>query len=409
MDTKRLQQLLVKFKCNTLSTKEWKELQSLIDYGLLDKELLEHISFEWNYESVHYTWDKNDAVVLWQKISSLIDQQNEPPASSLTYLEPLSEKRHNSSFIYMYRWWAASAAIILFVVVTAVLYRFHSSKQVQTISSSIKNDIQPGHKAAILRLDDGRRINIDSVPVGIIAKQGNLTIIKKENGELVYEGKANEKVLYNEVSTLNGQELNIYLPDGTLVYLNASSSIRYPLNFTANERLVTMEGEAYFKVKHNDTKPFKIQLHNQIIEDLGTEFNVNAYSDEPNIKTTLIRGLVKIIKADNSVLLRPNQQAITGGNNSSIQVVYANNIDQIIAWKEGYFSFKDNSIEEIMKQISRWYDVKVDYYKGKRIQELFIADVPRSTSLSGFLKILESTGWVKFKVEGKKVTVIGNG
>jgi Fe2+-dicitrate sensor, membrane component len=407
MDSQRLQQLLVKFKCNTLSTKEWKELQSLITNGLLDKELLEHISFEWNREHVHYTWDKNDAVALWQKIAGTIEQQDASFAGNSAPLKPLPVKKHNHSFIYMYRWWLAGAAMLLFAVGTVALYQFYPKKQGYSISSSIKNDVLPGHKAAILKLDDGSVINIDSVPPGIIATQGGLTIIKKENGELVYEGNMNGKILYNEVSTLNGQELNIYLPDGTQVFLNASSSIRYPLTFAEKERLVTMTGEAYFNVKHSDTKPFKIQLHDQIIEDLGTEFNVNAYSDEPNIKTTLIRGSVKITQSGNSVLLKPNQQAITN-NSKPIQVVYAYNIDQIIAWKEGYFSFKDDSIEEIMKQIARWYDVKV-VYKGKKVQELFIADVPRNISLSRFLKILESTGWVKFEVNGKKVTVTGNG
>ena len=407
MDNQRLQQLLVKFKCSALSTKEWKELRNVISDGLLDKELLEHISFEWNRENVHYTWDKNDAMVLWQKIVGTIEYQD-TSAVDLSFSKKSSSKIYNISFLHIYRWWIASAAVILFAVSTIVLYRFYSVKQVQTISSAIKNDVQPGHRAAILKLDDGRIINIDSVPVGIIAKQGNLTIIKEENGELVYEGNANGNILYNEVSTLNGQELNIYLPDGTQVFLNASSSIRYPLTFAAKERLVTMEGEVYFKVKHNDAKPFKIQLHDQIIEDLGTEFNVNAYNDEPNIKTTLIRGSVKITRANNSVLLRPNQQAITGYNKSNIQVVYANNIDQIIAWKDGYFSFKDDSIEEIMKQMARWYNVKV-VYKGKKIQKLFIAEVPRNVPISKFLKILESTGWIKFEVDGKTVTVISNG
>jgi hypothetical protein len=269
-------------------------------------------------------------------------------------------------------------------------------------------DVAPGRSGAILRLADGRKIVLDSIPDGLVAMEGDVQIIKAQ-GEIKYIGKAGE-TLYNDVVTDRGRQWQLILPDGSRVWLNAASSIRYPLRFSGTERLVEMTGEAYFEVVHNDHQPFRVKTGGMLIEDRGTAFNVNAYSDESGINTTLTEGLVDIQSGDRKVTLHPGQQARVmhaGMNETQIKVVNDVNLEEVTAWKEGIFHFEDADIRTILRQFARWYDVSVTY-EGTIPTDKYFMIMGRDRTLSAALKTLQAGG-VQFDIEGKHLFVRNTG
>jgi ferric-dicitrate binding protein FerR (iron transport regulator) len=200
------------------------------------------------------------------------------------------------------------------------------------------------------------------------------------------------------------------LPDGSKVWLNAASSLRFPTGFAGHERKVELVGEAYFEVAKNAAMPFKVTVKPlpgntasapMEVEVLGTEFNINAYGDETDRRTTLIQGSVKITAGSGQSLLQPGQQARV--NTGGLQIMPGVDTDEVIAWKNGLFQFKEANIQSIMRQVSRWYDVEVEY--NGNVNQLFFGKIPRRVPVSTVLKILESTGWAHFTIEGKKITV----
>jgi hypothetical protein len=264
-----------------------------------------------------------------------------------------------------------------------------------------KQDIVPGHNGATLHLSNGKTIDLDTAKDGVIADQNGVQIVKK-NGKLNYVGKTDD-VIYNDIVTTRGQQWQLELSDGTKVWLNAASSIHYPLSFKGKERIVKITGEAYFEVVHNEAQPFKIQVGNIQIEDIGTELNVNAYTDEPSLKTTLVNGSIKVSTGNESKLLTPGQQAITLKENNSIQVKKEVNVDEVISWKNGQIQFENESLQTIMRQISRWYDVDITY-DGDIPHKIFTGAISRKSDLSELLRILKFEG-VHFTLEGRTIVV----
>jgi transmembrane sensor len=239
--------------------------------------------------------------------------------------------------------------------------------------------------------------------------------LKLDNGALAY--RANPPVTnpsaarplvygYNTISTPRGGQYQVLLPDGSKVWLDAASSLRFPTAFTGGERLVELTGEAYFQIAGDASRPFKVHIPSTSteIQVLGTDFNVAAYAEEGDIRTTLIGGAVRVTAAGKAAVLEPGQQArVTEGGTAALNVVSGVHTDDVIAWKNGLFKFEEASIQSIMRQVARWYDVDV-VYDGK-VDQQFIGTIPRQVQLSTLLKILESTGWVHFMIQGKKVTV----
>ncbi|MGN6298975.1 MAG: FecR family protein [Ginsengibacter sp.] len=264
-----------------------------------------------------------------------------------------------------------------------------------------KQEITPGHNGATLHLSNGKTIDLDTAKDGVIADQNGVQIVKK-NGKLNYVGKADD-VIYNDIVTSRGQQWQLELSDGTKVWLNAASSIHYPLSFKGKERIVKITGEAYFEVVHNKAQPFKIQVGNIQIEDIGTELNVNAYTDEPSLKTTLINGSIKVSTANETRFLTPGQQAITLKDNNSIEVKKEVNVDEVISWKNGQIQFENESLQTIMRQISRWYDVDITY-DGDIPRKIFTGAISKKSDLSELLKILKFEG-VHFTLEGRTIVV----
>ena len=295
-----------------------------------------------------------------------------------------------------------AVAAVFLIVATSILFIYNPRKQshVAIAQNILKEDIAPGHNGAILHLSNGKTIALDSTGDGVIAQQGGIKIVKKD-GKLSYIGKS-DKVVYNDIVTARGQQWELELPDGTKVWLNAASSIHYPLSFKGKERLVKITGEAYFEVVHNSDQPFKVQVGNVQIEDIGTTFNVNAYSDEPLTKTTLVDGSVKVSTGNNTKLLTPGEQAITQENNS-IQVKKNVNVEEVISWKNGQIKFENEDLQTIMRQISRWYDVDITY-QDNIPNKIFNGGISRKSNLSELLKILEFEG-VHFTQKGRNIIV----
>ncbi|MGI8637223.1 MAG: FecR family protein [Segetibacter sp.] len=265
-----------------------------------------------------------------------------------------------------------------------------------------KNDIPPGSDKAILQLADGSTIVLDDANDGALAQQGNSKVIKL-NGKLNYNAlPGSNEVVYNSISTPRGGKFQIELPDGTQVWLNATSSLRFPTAFVEKNRRVEITGEAYFEVAKDKSKPFIVSVNGAEVEVLGTHFNVMAYKDEAVVKTTLLEGAIKFVKGTASNTLKPGQQAQVL-NSGQVKVVDGVNLDEVVAWKNGLFNFQGEDIGTVIRLLARWYDVDVIY--NERVDDLFYAKIPRSTNLSAVLKLLELTGKVHFEIDGRKITV----
>lgn len=310
---------------------------------------------------------------------------------------------------------SAAAAVMLILSTGLYFYLNRTETKVTQVKkpAAPKHDILPGGNIAVLTLADGTRINLDNANTGTIAEQAGIKISKRSDGQLIYTiastpvaGRSQTKDVYNTIETPMGGEYQVNLPDGTRVWLNAASSLHYPASFDGRERRVKLSGEAYFEVAANKAKPFLVESKGQLVEVLGTHFNINSYTDERTVKTTLLEGSVKVsipgISAFN--FIKPGQQASVHRSGSSISVANID-VEEAVAWKNGYFTFSDEDIQSIMRQVSRWYNVEV-VYKGTIPSESFGGNVSKSKNISEILRILELTKVVHFKVEGRRVIVM---
>lgn len=321
-------------------------------------------------------------------------------------------------------WWAAAAILVLMTGAAYYLYNKKRAALVAKKESTLKNDVEPGSNKAVLTLANGATIVLDNMSNGVVAEEGNAKVMKPEDGQLLYEqdGDVEQSALaYNTLATPRSGQYQLVLPDGSKVWLNSESSIHYPIAFADNERRVQITGEAYFevaKVKSGSGQrvPFIVEKGNMQIEVLGTHFNVNTYSDESAIKTTLLEGKVRIVRKTGAVqqtaILAPGEQAViratqgktTRTDNDQIKVRKAD-VDNVVAWKNGLFHFESADIKTVMRQLARWYDVDV-VYEGTAVKnEPLFVEVSRNTRLSDVLKVLQESGSAKFTIQGKKIIV----
>lgn len=288
-------------------------------------------------------------------------------------------------------------------------------KPVVAAQSRFKNDVQPGGNKAVLVLANGQSIVLDSANNGTLAMQGGMKVVKLNNGQLVYRaGKGDQESapVYNTISTPRGGQYELVLQDGTRIWLNAESSIRFPTVFTGKDRSVELSGEAYFEVAPKASNPFKIYMLNQPsgteknrkeIDVLGTKFNVMAYEEEKMIRTTLLEGAIAIGDESEKNLMKPGQQAEWQAAEAGVKITDDADIDAAVAWKNGFFSFDRSDIRTIMRQLSRWYDLKVTYKEGGTAKT-FWGGIQKDLPLSDVLRILEKSG-VEFSIDGKNVIV----
>ncbi|WP_142683541.1 FecR family protein [Chitinophaga polysaccharea] len=302
-------------------------------------------------------------------------------------------------------WWAAAlvAGLLLAAGLYFLLRPAATVKPVPALAQRYKNDIAPGGNKAMLTLADGSRIALDEALNGTLGQQGNTRIIKTRNGQVQYYAAGNNAVVtYNTLSTPRGGQYQLTLPDGTRVWLNAASSLHFPTAFTGSNRTVELTGEGYFEVAALPGKPFLVKANGADITVLGTHFNIMAYANEQSMAVTLLEGAVNVGRNGTVKKLLPGQQArITG--NSSI-TVSDTDVQEAVAWKNGFFIFDRADITTVMRQLVRWYDIEV-VYEGTPPEIRFGGGMQRSLPLSAILRLLEKNG-VLFKIEGRKITVL---
>ncbi|MBS0028976.1 FecR family protein [Chitinophaga sp. 22321] len=315
-----------------------------------------------------------------------------------------ADVRTNKKVRY-FRYWRAAAAVLVLAAGGAAWYQFGNSHRHPQPAPLAQHDVLPGAPKARLLLGDGTEVQLDSIS-GNGLKEKDGTRINKDNGKLVYNvaGNSATAVTYNTLSTPRGGEFQLVLPDGSKVWLNAASSLRFPTKFAGPDRTVYLTGEAYFEVAQQATQPFQVQLNNGVkVAVLGTAFNVMAYDDEKAVNTTLITGKVKVAQQNgNSVLLAPSQQAILPKGSQQFLVSEAD-IDKTIAWKMGMFEFDDDDITTVMRQLARWYDVNVKF-SGPVPDKHYSGSIRKQSTLSQALRILKTAG-IQYTIEGKQIIV----
>ncbi|MBO9561136.1 MAG: FecR domain-containing protein [Niastella sp.] len=410
MNQQRLHYLVGQFMNNQLTVEEQQEFHVLLN----DAEQYPNVlaAFETLGGEVYASEEADETLLPLLQRAPLADKPEmtgQAPVRRLPFL----------------RKWGWAAAILVMLSAGAYIWRSYLSLVDQDSPlSQVGTDVAPGRDGAILTLADGRKIILDSLGNGTIANQ-NGTAVVLNNGQLKYEaaaGKGYAEQQWNTMYTPKGRQFNVTLPDGTRVWLNAASSITFPTAFTGNERRIQLTGEAYFEVTKDKTKPFFVKINDQAeVEVLGTSFNVNGYGDEPNISTTLLEGSVKVKsevrgqKSDanapasdhlslTSAVLKPGQQAQIVNDAVTTLTLKQADIDKVMAWRYGAFDFEDASLQEVMRQLARWYDIEVVYEKG--IPDIrFVGEMSRDMTLAGVLKALDATN-VHFRiVENRRLVV----
>nr|WP_121272328.1 FecR family protein [Pedobacter schmidteae] len=328
-------------------------------------------------------------------------------------------------------WWPRIAASIALIAVGISLFYFVNRQHTKSdlISTVHTNGITPGKNSATLTLADGKKIILSDVHSGELANESGVMISKTADQQIVYnvidqKGVKNDKnasgnsevTTYNTLSTAKGETFQVRLPDGSLVILNAASSLTYSTGLNKQaKRSVKLSGEAYFEVSklamnrkvpgnESQRKPFIVVTGQQEVEVLGTHFNINSYSDEAAVKTTLLEGSVRVSNHSAEKILKPGQQSISKADGFVVKDV---NIQQVVAWKNGTFDFDNEDILSVMRKISRWYNVDI-VFEGPVTRERFNGALSRHKNIIQMLKMLESTGVVHFKIEGRRVVVINN-
>ncbi|EOR95498.1 putative anti-sigma factor [Arcticibacter svalbardensis MN12-7] len=311
---------------------------------------------------------------------------------------------------HSFRWLIAAAASIALVIgVSLLFYKAEGEKAKVKVVERKHETIEPAFQRATLTLADGRNITLDDAANGTISNQAGKMVVKLRNGTIIYKDNElsslhDDHVAINKMSTPRGGYYHLVLSDGSGVWLNSASSISYPASFSAGERVVTVTGEAYFEVVKKKNSMFLVKSGDQVIEVLGTHFNVMAYQDEKLMVTTLLEGSVKIIKNNVMVMLKPGQAATTSVNSGAFTLAEVN-LDDAISWKQGYFKFNNENLQSMLNKVSRWYDVDVEF-KDNLEETYYWGTYSRSKKLVDLLKDLEQTGDVHFKVTGRRIIVM---
>lgn len=385
---------------------------------LLEKQAWTDQEKRWFLNYLENTEHQEELKLLLEEqfLSPRLLNESFDPALSQRMLKAIHEKAgieqaaRKTPVVSMWGLRAAVAASVIALLVLGSYLWFGKAPgrdvaQTETKSKKHKNDVLPGGSKAMLMLADGSSLVLDSSQNGALTQQGNTRVLKLGK-KLVYDpgtGTASE-IVYNTLVTPRGGQYQLELPDGSQVWLNAASSLRFPSAFAGKERKVEVTGEAYFEVAKNAKMPFVVSVEGAEVQVLGTHFNIMAYKDEEAVKTTLLEGAVKFVRADQGSFLKPGQQARLS-KEGKVSVVSGVDVEAVVAWKNGVFHFESADIETVMRQLSRWYDVDI-VFKGKRRFDPLYADIPRNSRLSDVLDALELSGGAKFIIEGKRIVVM---
>lgn len=386
---RRIATLITGYICDSLTPREHDELDDWVNETDENMLLFEDITDNTQLEEATVWIKETVASEALKKIK--IKLEFSKPAHSLHLFT---------------KWPGYAAAIFLFIVIATGYYILKKpGKPSPSISLTEKQDIAPGGEKAMLMLDNGQTVQLEKITDGIVAVQGNGQVARKD-GALQYtidDKIPVAEVIYNTISTPVGGRYALVLSDGTRIWLNAASSIRFPSVFTAVERKVSVTGEAYFEVIKNTGSPFTILVNDMEIKVTGTRFNVNGYREKNKTTITLLEGSIQLIKDGKTTLLVPGQSGNVQ-DNGIIEVQTIGDTSQAIAWKNDMFQFENADIQEVMKEISRWYDVNVSY-EGRIPAILTTGKAPRNTSLANVLKILALSG-VHYKIEKRNLLIL---
>ena len=387
MEKSKFEDLLQKYLSGTASEGEKQQLVGW--YNSFDDEKV-----------IVKTQSFNEEKEVYERLTAKMDEILNTPAKKA---KVISIKRN-----YVL-WKIAAAMVILFCGYWG--WRSYQSHDDNNQVQVAVHKLQPGHSGAILTLADGKQIFLDSTHNGTISTSGNNNIIKN-GSQVIYDsqtGNENSALSYNTMTTPKGREFQIVLPDGTKVWLNAASSIKYPTVFNSGSRVVEVTGEAYFEVAHQADKkggriPFIVHTNRMTIEVLGTHFDVNAYADEPYTKTTLLEGSVAANEKNSreGKTIRPGEQAFVSNTVGDGLRVRPADVDKAIAWKNGLFQFNDDQLEAILRQVSRWYDIDVQCAADKKDLR-FNGVISRRSNVKAIMDLLSATGVVNFKLENGKL------
>lgn len=386
--------LIAKYLTNELSEAEDASLQHWINDSTANKAMFDSLTNSdlWLQQLHEWVVDEENKEAVWQSI-----QNKRRP-------------RAGGSAFNLFRVGIAAAILVTIgLIVFWMLVRKETKPAIVQETKSTNNDVAPGGFKARLTLSDGRTLILDSAGIGKLAEQGSMAVMNKD-GQLAYQhtnGKSTT-IIYNTLSTGKGEIYSLSLSDGSRVWLNSASSIRYPVSFSGKDRPVEITGEAYFEITHDATKPFRVIAGGMETEVLGTRFNINSYSDEATLRTTLLEGSIKVTPTGSAQgkVLKVGQQAQLATGAKAITVTSDVDMEEVLAWKDGKFVFNDVAIEEVMRQLERWYDVEIIYGENMKNRTFHInGQISRYSNASKTLEMLEATGWLHFKIEGKKITV----
>lgn len=381
-----------------LSAREIRQLKALVQDKHNQELLMELLNsvYEQKQEIIPAEYSSRDAFKeVWARLQSEKENASVP-------VIPITSRR---------QWWKYAAAAIIVLAAGLGIYQWTGKKTSQPVvrqqDKMVNDEIVPGGNKAMLMLSDGSVIALNDAENGMLTKQGGAKVVKLADGELAYEtdNKQAAASVFNTIVTPRGGKYQLTLPDGSKVWMNAESTLRYPTTFNGKTREVFLTGEAYFEIAHNPAQPFHVQVNDMKVEVLGTHFNIMAYENEAANAVTLVEGAVSVSTPAQQVGLKPGEQMLQESN-GNMNVLSDVNVQQVLAWKNGYFQFNSERLDRLMRQIERWYDVSV-VYKGTVPDRKFGGKISRSSPLNDVLKALELSD-IKFLVEGKTITVINN-
>jgi len=384
MNEQRFNELFTLYLEGRNGKEEWEELMQMIKSGLYDIQLRNRIdmSFESSNQLIGIPSVKREEIAC-----QILTSEN-----------------------YRYGFRHIAAAILILVLAGVTYMSFHGLTSNRRVSDLKKYSPKPTNNipspkisGAVLTLGDGKTIQLSNTQSGRLATEGKVEVIKKENGAIVYKGQSGSAITYNTLSVPKGSmPIQLALADGSLVWLNAASAITYPTAFVGKERRVNIDGEAYFEIAKNASKPFFVSNRGMVVKVLGTHFNVNTYENEKDAKVTLLEGSIDVSVGGNKSVLRPGQQASL--SNYNIKVVNTVDLNEVMSWKNNQFYFRGADIQTIMRRLERYYNIDVQY--KDEVKYKFAATIPMDVNISEFLNKLELTKLIHFRIEGNKVIVM---
>jgi transmembrane sensor len=386
MTNDRLLLLIIKTLKDQMEPEETVELEIWADQRVENRQFLERMTNEEELEK---------EIARWQTID---------PAEGYARWKVRMQVVRKSNIRRIVGWSAAASIVIVVSVIS--LIRTSVQPPLQQSKVMVISPVMPGRNTAVLTLSNGRKVLLDSAGAGELAVEGKTVVKKVGGGSLSYsvgQRISQEAIVYNILTTPRSGQYQLTLPDGSHVWLNSESSIKYPTSFLEKNRLVELTGEAYFEIANHPSQPFIVKVNGQEVEVLGTGFNVMAYPDEPEVQTTVLTGAVKVKDGSAVVQLRPDEQAQSSGG-GRIHVLTGVPSQDIVSWKDGFFYFGRASLKEVMRQLARWYDVEVRY-EGTVPDVEFGGKIDRSLSLNDLLKFLNKNQ-VHFRLEGRVLIVL---